>query len=529
MTNPSATKARVKEKSIEDDPLYKGVLYPLSRFAISLRQSKMHQTYAPTIVAKKKKRERYYIPKNSDWSENAYVRDLKVVPDAQDVGRRQAAILRDPLIKGVMYPLTREPIQKTPQRDPPIKGVMYPLTREPIQQATPEPKPELEWEIGSVSKLLEESVSVHSSTISNDIKKFMAPDTNSFDVLYNEDDDDSYYYPAKNVSQLKERLRDLHNLVILDMLYFMGINWIRLKQRPVGRDGQYRKPESATSFTYRLIKYFNSMESQVLKYLDQAWYMIIYHRRSVMVHEDKDAQTGKAVQARLSRKAATLGPVRYFNPLFMFQNMSIDQLIYVATNCLEGTFSRRKVSLLSALSLYWKGSNDAQKKNLFDFVAESLKSLTIQSPLSVHFRAVSSQVLRQTKGSTRVTDHLSFSVLLTNPKPYHIYLLCGPLPPRLDRETREMQLRYVPMVKEATTIRYPNRLKVFINERDAGVMYDEIGDLLYPREVTEFCKFGDWNTFHLVFELDDKVFQKGMVLHVVQGNYSVGKIGLHKS
>jgi hypothetical protein len=29
--------------------------------------------------------------------------------------------------------------------------------------------------------------------------------------------------------------------------------------------------------------------------------------------------------------------------------------------------------------------------------------------------------------------------------------------------------------------------------------------------------------------LDDKVFQKGMVLHVVQGNYSVGKIGLHKS
>ncbi len=52
---------------------------------------------------------------------------------------------------------------------------------------------------------------------------------------------------------------------------------------------------------------------------------------------------------------------------------------------------------------------------------------------------------------------------------------------------------------------------------------------ILPREINDSLKMENWNTFYITFDLDETVFKKGLVLHVVHAKFKVGHITLHES
>ena len=85
------------------------------------------------------------------------------------------------------------------------------------------------------------------------------------------------------------------------------------------------------------------------------------------------------------------------------------------------------------------------------------------------------------------------------------------------------------MYREKAMIKYPKDLKVYLNGRYISTgLCDELGGTIYPREITEYVRYNVWNTFHVTFELDEELFIRGLVLHVVQGRFNKGR-GMHES
>ena len=352
------------------------------------------------------------------------------------------------------------------------------------------------------------------------------------DTWEDEGDEEVYYEPATTVKELEHRLQDLGNMHCVGLLRYLRIDWIRLRMRPKMANGCYLNVERASSFIGRLISHFGKIDHPVVRCIDKAWYVIKYLKGNVYLHCNTPAQTGRAVKPKEEAlKIGELGSVEYFNPLYLLQHLTIDQLIYVGRMCLESKdMTNRKVKLLDRLGVLWKKGDKVARRMIHDSVGQAFTYLTIKSPLSVMFRAVSSQVLRHTKGSTQATDNLSFSVFITNPKPWDVYLLCGPLPERRNMESRVQHLESKPMIREETFIKYPDNLRVHVNGRLITTpLFDQIGGSLYPREIASYLRLDGWNTFLLTFDLDDRLFVKGFVLHLVHGYFKTGKESLHKS
>jgi hypothetical protein len=128
-----------------------------------------------------------------------------------------------------------------------------------------------------------------------------------------------------------------------------------------------------------------------------------------------------------------------------------------------------------------------------------------------------------------ITDSIAFGVYL-NDFNCDVFLLCAPLPERIDQETRVKHLVTEPHLREKTTIEYPKNLKVFINgQLFDGKLFDYSNGHYLPRELNASLKMNGWNTFYVTFDLDETVFKKGLVLHVVHGKFKVGPITLHES
>ena len=514
-------------------------------------------------------KKKYLIPQNTNWSEAAYKRDLDYIPERNELKQKSQVPNRDPLFREVMYPLLRPDTIETQtgsksQRSSESQSHLPSTSATQGSRLTSSNQPipadsftnaadRLAVDIAddnydsiapaSFTSIASVAVELHrilsSSEVQDelfaDLKEYLAPEvdfTKDPGAHYDKLDDSDCYEPAWDIEELRSRIQEIDNLDCVSLLRYLRIDWIRLRMRPKLPNGCYLNVERAATFVKRLIDYYGDHEHLVLKCIDQGWFVIKYLRNDVYKHQNTPAQTGRAVHAKeIAVETGDRGTVEYFNPLFLLQHLMIDQLLYVGNYCLNKKDTvKRKVKLLERLGILWKKGNKEQRKVIFDSIGQAFTYMTIKSPLSVMFRLISSQVLRNTKGTNHVTDHLSFSVLIADPKPWDIFMLCGPLPKRLDQETRVKHLESEPMLREETTISYPKTLRVHINGKLVTFpLFDDIGGTLYPRQITECLRIGGWNTFLLTFDLDEEMFQKGFVLHVVQGYFKAGKESQHKS
>ena len=503
---------------------------------------------------------KYWNPQNSNWSESAYQRDLDVIPNRQDLPTLMShnqGVYKNPLLKEAMYPMTQSVPHYHSQSD--VQDDAHAsdsLTSHNQGMKLSSRKLNNKHDEATGSSLMSHnqgvgtqitfaSFAAHWNSVpkevidglNTELKNYLPPkpDSNLVDDWYGDNvDEGSYYYPATDISELNERisLSDKHNC--LAIVRYLRIDWIRLAMRPIHRDGGYGNIDTASTFLEKLISYFERIDRNhsILKFIDQAWFVITYIRRNVYIHENTPAQTGKAVTVAktVSSDSTKLGSVDYFNPLFLLLQLTIDQQIYIGKMVLpEKLMTNRKAKLLDRLAQCWKISSQAKRKEFFDTVGRALQYLTILSPLSVLHRAVSAQALRRIKGSKFITDTIAFAVFLTDFK-CGVFILCAPLPERLDPETRVKHLESEPHIREKSMIAYPNNLKVFINGKLFNdKLYDTINGHILPREINDSLKMGNWNTFYITFDLDETVFKKGLVLHVVHAKFKVGHITLHES
>jgi hypothetical protein len=433
---------------------------------------------------KNTRKQRYHIPTISDWTAASYDRELPNIPHLSELGQEVKQLHDDPLLNDVMHPFTTNALPSS--NGSTLTSSSSSLNPNSLSssnrfnagsssatgdviQSPPCDVTQSQWvlvdspnnednntattiaSISSIAIELENSLGTAKPFIEDDIMDFREPENRSYeDMMKNINE---YYYPATSVHELMDRITDQKIEKFVDMLRYLRIDYIRLRMRPRCEDGCYLNVEKAKSFTKRVVTHYarsqdhNLPPEQIaLQCIDKALFNILLKRRLVIIHNNTEAQTGRAVQARESLDPSKIGPVMCFNPLYLILNLHIDQLIYVGKACLN-KMSNRKVSLLEKLASFWKSSNCFDRKRMFDTIAHTLKFTTIISGLSVEDRAVSAQVLRKTKGCDYVNDHLTFSVLLTNPRPKDYYLLMAPLPERPKKESRD---RYISSISAPT-------------------------------------------------------------------------------
>jgi hypothetical protein len=218
------------------------------------------------------------------------------------------------------------------------------------------------------------------------------------------EDDNDYYVPAATIGDLFNIIQDCTNHQCVEMLRYLGWDSIRLIIRERLPNGKLTNAPTAKTFVKELIDYHLHIAHPVCKLLDQAAFMVLYKRSAVYIHRNTLAVTGRAVEASESlEKDKHIGPIEFDNPLNLIKNLTCDQLSYAAKELIINPTNRKTLNI-SRLAKLWKGAEDDNnlrlKQRIYDVIGNILQFMTIQSPVSTHFRAVSTQVLYLTKGSS---------------------------------------------------------------------------------------------------------------------------------
>ena len=341
--------------------------------------------------------------------------------------------------KGVTYP-----IQSSSFMGAGSEGVVYPSDANSDSNSTSGPVTRKEY-----NEQIVRTVPTLDPMVRTDMKPFLPHDG----PMRAEDleDDNVYYCPSETIEDLLRLIQDMNNFQCVEVLRYLGWDAIRLRQRDkLWYSEKLSKAPTGKTFLPELVEYHNDIDHPVCKLIDQAVFLVTEKRSHVYIHLNPMPVTGKAVAAEQSLDPVRVGPVEYQNPLHLLKNLTCDQLTFIAQQLLPNK-TKRKVKNISNLSKLWKqavlnGEEDVKKK-MYQVIDQSFKSMHILMPLSMHFRAVSTQVLYQTKNSTTISNHLLFNILLASCGPgTHYYIVCGAIPERLSKEEIEKQLQSEPMV-----------------------------------------------------------------------------------
>ena len=230
---------------------------------------------------------KYCIPKNSNWTEAAYHRDINQIVDRQELNQRTHTMDKDPLFREVMYPLIglaandgpNSQSHTTSRSTSQSKGTQrswltsgnQPIPAESFVSSADRlavdiaDEPHDSIPIAQAPSIRTVADELTAAVSSKEMQKIIADDltdnTASFDnfkldpdTWEDEGDEEVYYEPATTVKELEHRLQDLGNMHCVGLLRYLRIDWIRLRMRPKMANGCYLNVERA-SFFYRSIDF----------------------------------------------------------------------------------------------------------------------------------------------------------------------------------------------------------------------------------------------------------------------------------
>ena len=113
------------------------------------------------------------------------------------------------------------------------------------------------------------------------------------------------------------------------------------------------------------------MKSAELQRIDEAIYVKYVGLDSQVSIRETRQVTGRAVEATNSLDPTKSG-VEYYNPIFVFKNMTVDQLKAVA-EAVGIPCSKRKVALMEKLIQGWIYGQGLYRKKIFEEVEKSVQ------------------------------------------------------------------------------------------------------------------------------------------------------------
>ena len=354
----------------------------------------------------------------------------------------------------------------------------------------------------------------------------------NFDSMESEE----YYRRAKNIQRLLKRVSRLEEEGCRAVLSLLNWNEARLKQREVvNHKKRLSKAPTANNFLTDIVHYLGrigkTMKSAELQRIDEAIYVRYVGLDSQVSIRETRQVTGRAVEATNSLDPTKSG-VEYYNPIFVFKNMTVDQLKAVA-EAVGIPCSKRKVALMEKLIQGWIYGQGLYRKKIFEEVERVFNFVKILAPVTPEQRMVTSQVLYRVKGANgKVSNHLTFKVLMTTlRKDLNVYLLCTALPnqrmkpivPRNDTSLLSKQLtdsvtQIDPVMYVERPLMYPDRFQLYINVDEVDCF--ELKDNTYiPLPLKNKCQQSGWNIFHMTFSLEgqDDAWQTGMLVELIYG------------
>ena len=233
-----------------------------------------------------KKNPKYWNPKNSTWSEAAYKRYLDVIPlrpDHPSLTSNNQGVYQNPLLKESMYPMTQatlkyhstSDVQDAAASDSSLMSHNQVVDSSShalhnphqLNEASGTSHTLMSHNQGVGTPITFASFASHWDNIPKEVtdglnaelKNYLPPnpDSNLIDEWYGDNGDDgSYYWPAYDVSELKERIQESDKHHCLKIVQYLRIDWIRLARRPRDRDGTYGNISIASTFLKDLIWYF---------------------------------------------------------------------------------------------------------------------------------------------------------------------------------------------------------------------------------------------------------------------------------
>lgn len=338
-----------------------------------------------------------------------------------------------------------------------------------------------------------------------------------------------YYRRTKTIPRLLKKISEFKECDCKEVLEILNWDEARLKRRPlvdVGKKKPTRmKAVTSKSFLTTMIHILGrmgkTMASPELGRIDEAVFIRdVGFDRLICMPETRQV-TGRAIETALL----------YYNPIHVFKNMLVDQLIAVK-KALKWKCGNRKVDLLEKLIHGWVFGDEDFRKRVFEEVDRVLSFIRIVAPVTPEQRVVSSQVLYRVKGGDGViSDHIKFKVLLTTlRKDLHVYLLCAALPrfrmkptsDANDDQCANMQLsdclpQEPPIQLVNCPLHYPSRFELTVNSTKVKELFFMEKREYIPLPITQFCNLTGWNTFHLSFDLKDQEqrWETGILIELV--------------
>ena len=350
--------------------------------------------------------------------------------------------------------------------------------------------------------------------------------------------DVDYYKKTKTFPRLLSRIEELNEGYCRDVLGLLNWDEYRLQKRETSfKDGvkQVIKAPTSKQFLNQIVSYYRklgkTMKSVELKRIDEAIYVCTLLGGSVFIHPTPQV-TGRAVVAQ-NTLDPTKSRVEYFNPLFLFRNMLVDQLKNLS-NGLAICCPSKKISYIDRLSRDWITGDQQFRATLLKEVDRVLSFISIFAPVTPEHIVVTSQVLYRVKnGGGKVSNHLKFQVLLTRPrKGLDVYLLCCPLPKgRMavpvgndDNVLHKQQLadpqpRHRPLQSKKCPVEYPAETVLHIRSQRVSTLFQLKRNDYHPSPITNYIDFNNWNTFELYFDLEGQEgrFGQGLLVKLVYG------------
>jgi hypothetical protein len=465
---------------------------------------------------RKKFKECMVVPQSGSWSKSEYEQDLKQI--RLDRNLKEPVIPNKSLLLGIKDPtkFIVKPDFKKCEDVTQSSTQCYQSTSQGLEDVT-QSSCYLNYYSGEYLEIIGRTIADIERRIENDLADYISDAPLTSDDYEN---DTLCFNAATSIEDIYSVLKETTNLQCVEMLRYLRWEETRLRLRETIRTGGLTNAPTAISFVKKLVKNYNDINHPVFKIIDKGLFIIRNLRSQVYIHPNHVPVTGRAAEAADSLDPRSIGPVEYDNYLFLVKNLTCDQINYVAKK-LDPKATNRKTNNIVLLAALWKQAvvkrKDELIKHMISLIEDCFKFMTITAPTSTHFRAVSSQVLYQTKQSATIANHLSFRVLLTKAHPWHYYVLCGPIPGRLSLEDRNYHLKNEGMVRESTALCYPDCFKVYVNEKEVKKVFEKVNGDLYPCPIDEYCSTGTWHNVHVTFQLDTGMFQKGLVFHLIQG------------
>lgn len=350
--------------------------------------------------------------------------------------------------------------------------------------------------------------------------------------------DSDYYVKTKTIPRLLKKISDFSENDCKEVLVILNWDEARLKRRPYVDLGKKKKSRmnapTAKAFLTTIIDILGrmkkTMDSPELQRIDEAVFIRDVGFDNLICVPETRQVTGRAIETSL----------RYHNPIFVFMNMLVDQLLAVK-QALQIKCSNRKVQLLERLIQEWVFGDQPFRKRVFEEVDRVLSYIRIHAPVTPEQRVVSAQVLHRVKGGDgKISGHLTFKVMLTTLREdLHVYLLCAALPrSRLKPENSGVsdiahnQLpdtlpQELPISPVTCPLNYPNSFELWINSTKVQEPFVVNGSEVMPIPITNYCNLQGWNTFILSFDLTEQQgrWETGMLVELVFATVRSRRLG----